>query len=192
MRAVRPIDQWFIDEILPHEAAFLQAARRIERDAEAAHDIVRDVYARLYALESWGSIANPRHYTLTMIRNLALERLRRAKVAPIEMLPDADDMDIVDDSPCQHQVLAGRDLLARVFNAIDAMPERCRTALILRKFNDQPAGEAAETLGISTSTLEKRLARATLLLSQAVAPLLCDEGLGELSRRLAATSLGIG
>jgi RNA polymerase sigma factor (sigma-70 family) len=180
MPAVRPVDRWFIDEILPHESALLQAALRIERNADAAHDLVRDVYARLYALDDWGAIERPRHYALTMVRNLALERLRRSKLVSVEQLPDTDVFDVADDSPSQFRILAARDMMARVSSAMDDMPERCRSALILRRFENRSAKEAAKALGISISTLEKRLARAIFLLSCVVGPVFADTDMLEL------------
>jgi RNA polymerase sigma factor (sigma-70 family) len=174
MKALRPIDRWFIDEILPHEHAFLQAARRIERDPDIAGDLVREAYARLLALEGWASIANPRHYTAKMVRNLALERLRRAKVVRLQPLGDVDQLDVVDDSPSQHRVVAAQQLMQRIIHAVDQMPERCRAVLVRRRFDNQSASEAASELGISVSTLEKRLARSIVLLSQAVGPLFSE------------------
>ena len=170
MPALRPIDRWFIDEILPHEAGFVAAARRLERDADAADDLVQEAYARLYAMDGWASIASPRHYVMRMLRNLSIERLRRAKIVQFQRISDIEDFDVEDDSPSPFRVAAGRELVARIADALAAMPERCRTVLVRRRFDQQPAGEIARELGISLSTMEKRLARAVVLLTRALEP----------------------
>lgn len=170
MSPIRPIDRWFIDEVLPHEGAFLKAALRIEKNTEDAHDLVRDAYTRLFSLDGWASIASPRHYTLKMVRNLALERVRRSKVVRFEQFSDIQNLEVTDESPSQHRVVASRDLMHRIVGAINRMPERCRAALVLRRFEEQSAMDAASQLGISVSTLEKRLARSIVLLTEAVSP----------------------
>ncbi|TNE42294.1 MAG: RNA polymerase sigma factor [Sphingomonadales bacterium] len=170
MSALRPIDRWFIDNILPHEASFVEAARRFERDADAAHDLVQEAYAWLYASDGWASIRNPRHYVLRMLRNMSIERLRRAKIIEFQRISDIEDFDIADEAPCQFRVAAGKDMVARVRHALAVMPERCRAVLVRRKFDGQPPREIARELGISLSTMEKRLARAVVLLSRAIEP----------------------
>lgn len=153
---------------------FVRLASRIERDSEEAKDIVREVYARLISMEGWASIANPRLYAAKMVRNLALERARRAKIVQFKQFSDFTDFDVIDDSPSQHRVVAAQDLMQRIIRAVDAMPERCRAALLLRRFSNRSASEAALELGISISTLEKRLARSIVLLTQALGPLSDD------------------
>ncbi|MDD3799337.1 MAG: sigma-70 family RNA polymerase sigma factor [Novosphingobium sp.] len=190
MPALRPIDRWFIDEVLPHEPAFLEAARRLERDADAAHDLVQEAFARLFAMDGWASIAYPRQYVLRMLRNMSIERLRRAKIVEFQRISDIEDFDVEDDTPDQFRIASGKDLVGRVRTALNAMPERCRTVLIRRRFDGQPPREIARELGISLSTMEKRLARALVLLSRAldtVEPKDVHEGPGIVQRDDAAT-----
>lgn len=176
MTALRPIDRWFIDEVLPHEARFLRVARRLERDIDAANDLVQEAYVRLYAMDGWASIASPSHYVLRMVRNMSIERLRRSKIIAFQRISDIDESNFVDDAPCQFRVAAGKELVARIGEALAAMPERCRTVLVRRRFDNQPPREIARELGISLSTMEKRLARAVVLLARALGP----EGSGAL------------
>jgi RNA polymerase sigma-70 factor (ECF subfamily) len=61
-------------------------------------------------------------------------------------------------------------MVARIGEALAQMPERCRTVLIRRRFDNQSPTEIARELGISLSTLEKRLARAVVLLGRALDP----------------------
>ncbi|HZF46059.1 MAG TPA: sigma-70 family RNA polymerase sigma factor [Sphingomonadaceae bacterium] len=168
MSALRPIDRWFIDEVLPHEPAFLDAARRLERDPEAASDLVQEAFLRLFGMDGWASIANPRHYVMRMLRNISIERLRRAKIVEFQRISDIDDFDVEDETPDQFRILAGQEMVGRVNAALNAMPERCRTVFIRRRFDEQPPREIASELGISLSTMEKRLARAVTLLARAL------------------------
>lgn len=167
---VRPIDRWFVDEVLPSERAYLDYARRTVRNDEEAGDIVQDVYARLFTLDGWSAIANPPGYVMRMIHNQAIERIRQARVVTMQPLPAPVLFEIADDTPDAFRVVAGRTQMARVQQAIAALPERCRIALVRRRFAEETPREIASDLGISVSTFEKRLARAVELLTHALTP----------------------
>jgi RNA polymerase sigma-70 factor (ECF subfamily) len=167
---VRPIDRWFIDEVLPHERAYLDYARRtVRRDGEAG-DIVQEAYARLFTVDGWTAIANPPGYVMRIIHNIAVERIRQQKVVSIQPLALPATLNIVDEAPDSFRILASQRQMTRVQQAIAALPERCKVALIRRRFGEETPREIASDLGISISTFEKRLARAVELLTIALAP----------------------
>lgn len=167
---VRPIDRWFIDEVLPHERAYLDYARRTMRNDEEAGDIVQEVYSKLFTLDGWSAIANPPGYVMRMIRNQAIERIRRARVVAKQALPAPALLDIADDTPDAFRIVAARTQMERVHKAIATLPDRCRVALLRRRFAEETPREIASDLGISVSTFEKRLARAVELLTHAMTP----------------------
>lgn len=167
---VRPIDRWFVDEVLPHERAYIDYARRTVRNDDEAGDIVQEVYAKIFTLDGWAAIANPPGYVMRMIRNLAVERIRQARVVTMQPLPSSALLDIADETPDSFRVVAGRNQMACVQHAISQLPERCRVALVRRRFAEETPREIANSLGISVSTFEKRLARAVELLTYALTP----------------------
>ena len=83
MTWLRDVDRWFIDEILPHRVAFRRQAARLVPTAEA-EDLVQEAYARAINASHHREIVNPRSFVLTIIRNLAHERHRRATVVRFE------------------------------------------------------------------------------------------------------------
>jgi RNA polymerase sigma-70 factor (ECF subfamily) len=168
MSYLRDLDRWFIEQVLPHEAAYLAHARRLCGDAEDAADLVQDAYARLFGLETWRDLTSPKAYTLAMIRNLAIQRMRRARVVSMRQIVGLDADDLADEAPnAQHQTIA-REQLRRLLKAVERLPDRCRQIVIMRRFEDRSPQEIARRLGLSLSTLEKRLARGMFLLSQAM------------------------
>ena len=166
---LRPIDQWFMDEILPLEPMLLASARKLADDPDAARDLVQEAFARLLTVERWAQIEAPHPYLLRMMRNLAFEKLRRAKIARFEQLTQADDFDVVDESPDAFQIVSGREQLARLDAALAGLPERCRRVFVMRRIEERSPSEVARHLGVSPSTLEKRLARAHFLVAKALA-----------------------
>lgn len=167
---LRPIDQWFMDQILPLEPMLLASARRLVNDPDAARDLVQEAFTRLLTVDGWAQIEAPHPYLLRMMRNLAFEKLRRAKIARFEQLTLAEDFDVVDESPDAFRVLSGREQLARLDAALKDLPERCRRVFVMRRIEERSPREIAQQLGVSPSTLEKRLARAHYLVAKAMAP----------------------
>lgn len=167
---VRPIDRWFVDEILPYGHAYVAYARRTLCDDDDADDIVQQAYEKLFTLDGWAAISNPPAYVMRMIRNLAIDRIRQARVVTLQPLPSESFPDIADETPDSFRIVAGQTQMARVQHAIAALPKRCRIALVRRRFGEETPREIAGDLGISVSTFEKRLARAVELLTDRLTP----------------------
>lgn len=165
---VRPIDRWFVDEILPHERAFLAYARRTLRNDDDAGDVVQEVYTKLFTLDGWTAIANPPAYVMRMIYSHAIDRIRQARVVSMQPLPAPAD--VIDEMPDSFRIVAARSQMTRVHQAIATLPDRCRIALVRRRFEEESPRAIADDLGISVSTFEKRLARAVELLTHALTP----------------------
>ncbi|RYD27648.1 MAG: RNA polymerase sigma factor [Lysobacteraceae bacterium] len=168
MTGIRPLDRWFIDEVLPFEPRFLAVARRLAADEAEVSDIVHESYARLLERADWSSLADVQGYTIRVIRNIAISKMRRAKIVRFSQLI-ATDADLVpDDAPDAFSIACGKDQAARLSAAMDAMPERCRTAIQRCRIEEQSPRSVAATLGLSLSTLEKRLSRGLSLLATAL------------------------
>jgi RNA polymerase sigma factor (sigma-70 family) len=169
MPKLRPIDRWFIDHVLPYERRYIAAARALTDSEDEARDLVQEIYAKLFTLDGWAAIENPPVYVLRMLRNLAIEHLRRTKIVSFRRLTEADAQTIGDESPDQFRVMAAHEQLGKVMNALEKLPERCRSVLLRRRFSDETPTEIAQATGESLSTLEKRLARSMQLLMKALA-----------------------
>ncbi|MBI0475780.1 sigma-70 family RNA polymerase sigma factor [Sphingomonas sp. MA1305] len=168
MSIIREIDVWFVEQILPHERQLLAVAMRICPSADEARDLVQDVLLRMLTLTDWESIANPLGFMRRMIRNAAIDRLRHAKVVDFQSLSEIEHVDIPDHAPDQHRVTEDRETLRRLAREVDALPERCRVVFLKCRVHGASPRAVAVELGVSLSTLEKRLARALILLSIAM------------------------
>jgi len=168
MHELRPIDRWFIDEVLPHERRYIAAARALTANEDEARDLVQEAYVKLFSLNGWAAIESPPAYVLRMLRNLAIEHLRRAKIVSFRRLTETDAKNIWDEAPDQFRVMSAREQLSRVMLALEKLPERCRAVLLRRRLGDETPTEIARATGESISTLEKRLARGMQLLTRAL------------------------
>ena len=119
--------------------------------------------------QGWRFIEEPRAYVLTMIRNLGVQRVRRARVVSMERLAEVDGArEVSSDTPDPFDEASGRQRLRLALSALRDLPPRCREVVELRRLHDLSSREIARRLGLSLSTVEKRLARGMTLMAQAM------------------------
>lgn len=164
---LRDVDRWFIDEVLPHRVAFRRQAARLVPTAEA-EDLVQEAYARAINASHHREIVNPRSFVLTIIRNLAHERHRRASVVRFEHLADMEAMEIADSAPDQFAVLSGNLELARLVALMEKLPPQARQVVRMRRIDGLLPGDIAVRMGLSVSTVEKHLAKGLAILAYAM------------------------
>ncbi|MBT0669287.1 RNA polymerase sigma factor [Novosphingobium profundi] len=166
MSWLRDIDRWFLSEVLPHASAYrARAARFCGRDE--ADDLVQEAYARVLDSNDFRSIQSPRGFVLTIVRNLALERLRRANVVRIDYLASLEVLDLVDPSPDAFTVSSDRSELRQLLLLIEQLPPQCGRVLHMRKIQGMSPVQIAEALSISLSTVEKHIAKGLALVTRA-------------------------
>ncbi|MGC1304697.1 MAG: sigma-70 family RNA polymerase sigma factor [Caulobacteraceae bacterium] len=160
---LRDVDRWFIDQVLGHGAAYRTYARRSTRDVHEADDLVQEAYARVLAAPDWRLVVSPERFVYRTLRNLAMERFRRARVVAFR------DIAALDAAPDPSAPVEHHDELRRVRDAMARLPPRCRKVVILRKAHGLSPVQIKEKLHISVSTVEKRLAKGLRLLTETLA-----------------------
>ncbi|TCM16150.1 RNA polymerase sigma-70 factor (ECF subfamily) [Novosphingobium sp. PhB165] len=169
MAWLRDIDVWFADHVFLHRDRHRRYAASIVRNADDAEELVQEAYARLFALDNWRSIANPHAFTVRIIRNLAIEKARRADVVRIGDAALLHRAEIADEQPTPDVVAADRSELDRVVSAMQELPPRMREALYLRRVEGLPPPQVAEKMNISVSTVETHLVKGLRLLIRRLA-----------------------
>ncbi len=136
-------------------------ALRLVGDADTAEDMVQDSFLKVWqAVERGDSIDSFGAFMYRTVRNTCLNYLRnRHETVGDEYIPEVSDDDI-DTSM--------RD--ARIWQAIDALPDRCREVFLLSKRDGLSQEEIAEELGISLKTVKNQMTKAFSRLRSALAP----------------------
>jgi RNA polymerase sigma factor (sigma-70 family) len=89
---------WFRRDILPLEPDLLAYARQFCRDGETdPEDLVHETFARAIACKTWREIGNPGAFATRILRNCALDALRRRKVLTITAVADFERIEPIDD-----------------------------------------------------------------------------------------------
>ena len=134
------------------------------KDRDAAADVVQETYARVIALSRSQFVAEPRALLYRVARNLLTDQHRRDKVR----LHDSLDTLTEPDHPiapqiCQpEQALDIRQQARAMLEVIDKLPERCREAFILNRFDGLSHQEVADRMGISRNMVAQHVIRAVL------------------------------
>lgn len=130
-----------------------------------AQDLAQEVFYRLARQESLDDVATMESYLFATAANVGRDFFRRAKVRsdnPAESFVDSIQL-TADLSP--ERQLADRQELESVLAALNEMPERMRTIFILARLENMPRAEIASRLGVSKSTVEQTITRATACLA---------------------------
>jgi RNA polymerase sigma-70 factor (ECF subfamily) len=158
-----PSDRTFAGLYQRTLAPLRQHLARILGNSAEAQDVAHDAYLRVYPLVEKQQAEKPEALLYTTARRLAFNRLKRRRIVPFLPEPPADDV-LPSAAPGVAQQVMARQELQQLEQAIAALPEGCRTVLLLRKVELLSHQEIADRLGIAVSTVEKQHARALRLL----------------------------
>jgi RNA polymerase sigma factor (sigma-70 family) len=146
-------------------------AARLNSRAEA-EDLVQDLYIRISGMDAVGPVDNPSALLHRIGSNLMLDRLRSQKRAGAR---DNDWRNIsttvvagreVTDEPAADEIVAGRQRLQALVEAVQDLPEKTRQAFQLHKLEGHSHVETARRMGISISTVEKHISSALKTLTR--------------------------
>lgn len=133
-------------------------------NADSAEDVVQESFAALWEkLQEGVAISNRKAYLYMMVRNRCLDQLRR-KGIPTESLKPYDTYGIIEDDDAQER----SQTEARLWTAIDSLPEKCRQIFLMSKRDGLKYMEIADELGISENTVRNQISKALKILKDGV------------------------
>jgi RNA polymerase sigma-70 factor (ECF subfamily) len=142
-------------------------------DADAALDIVQESFIAAFAhLGRYDRDRPFRHWLMRIALNKCRDHRRRqivrgffARARPLD-----EGLHVAGAEPGADAEIGGRQELRRARQAIDALPEKLRSVLLLRTVEGMSQAEVAALLGVSGKSVETRLYRARLKLSEMLGP----------------------
>ena len=160
------LDQWFIQEILVHEAALLRYLLRTWPHRDDVHDLRQEAYVRVYEAAGKSRPQSAKSFLFTTARNLMADRLRRGRVVSIRSVGDLETLNVPIDEASPEQRLNARQEFEHMAEAFDRLPNRCREVVWLRRVEELPQKAVAARLGISEKTVEKQVAKGARLMAE--------------------------
>lgn len=133
----------------------LYAAHYLNGDIAASEDIVQDCFVKLWQQEAKRDITDKRAFLYSTVRNACIDTLRRqhpemTSIDPSDLEEVISDEEAVDRSEQE----------AKVWETIDALPDRCREVFLMAKRDGMTYNEIAEALNISVKTVEHQISKA--------------------------------
>ncbi len=149
-----------------HQAEIYAYLLRMLRDPELAADFTQDTFVKAYrAYDSLEDRAHARAWLYQIAHRVALDEMRRRRI--IRFLPWTGESRGAAPS-AEHQVMELR-LSGELQRALERIPERQRSALLLAELHDLSGLELAAALGVSHVAARALLTRARESLRQALA-----------------------
>jgi RNA polymerase sigma-70 factor (sigma-E family) len=146
-------DRCFHDYVARRSGSLLRTAYLLTGNRADAEDLVQAVLAKTYQvwdrIEDRGALDG--YVRRAMVNtHISWWRRRRLEEYPTDVIPDQ----VVAD----HSVTS--DQYETLRRAIDRLPQRMRTAVVLRYFEDMTEAEIASALGVSLGTVKSTVSRA--------------------------------
>jgi RNA polymerase sigma-70 factor, ECF subfamily len=155
---------------------------RMVHDSAVAEDLAQEVFLRVYrARKQYAPSAKFTTWMFRIATNLALNSVRDNRNRQMEIsmdhVVDVGDkerppMEVPDLAPTVEQYLVARSRSEMILQAIHALPEKQRAAVLLHKYQELDYDEIARILECSESALKSLLFRAYETLRTELAPLL--------------------
>jgi RNA polymerase sigma-70 factor, ECF subfamily len=143
-----------------HVRAVIGLAHRLMPHPAEVDDLVQDTF--VYALQRLDSLKNPQAFAswiYSIVVRTAAKRLRRQRLLVRLGLRTTTPIDL-------EQVLSKQaspevvSELALVYGMLESLPAEQRIALVLRRVEELELSEIAERMGLSVTTVKRRLAAA--------------------------------
>ena len=157
----------FVEELFArHQNEIYAYLLRMLRDAELAADLTQDAFVKAYkAYDALEKPENARAWLYQIAHCVALDDLRRRRI--VRFVPLVGEARSTAPS-AEHLVMDAR-LSGDLQRALERIPERQRSALLLAELHDMTGLELAATLGVSHVAARALLTRARESLRQALA-----------------------
>jgi RNA polymerase sigma-70 factor (ECF subfamily) len=153
-----------------HFGAVYRMLHRLIGNAEDAEDLAQECFVRAHGALSWYRSEAPFEAWLRRIAlHLARDHFRRRSLRSARQ---TEELEFVPDRPEQRpeSEVGRRELSARLAAAIERLPERLRTPLVLRALEGLEYEDVGRATGVTPATARTQVMQARKRLLRALAP----------------------
>jgi RNA polymerase sigma factor (sigma-70 family) len=152
---------WVAEQVLPLESRlrrYVQRYLHVKTD-DAANDLLQELYARILRTQiNWSAIKNPGSYCEWVLKNIYVDRFRRAKVVSIGELPNFF-LDVqADEAPGPEREVSAWEEYTLFTRSLAQLEADEREIFILRRFEGWKVCDIAVHFGMPVKTMDKKLA----------------------------------
>jgi RNA polymerase sigma-70 factor (ECF subfamily) len=169
----------FYELVRPYERAVFLSALSLTRNDADAEEVAQE--AMLKAFKNIGSFRREAKFSTWLIQiaineaKMKIRKNRRHLYDSLEESQISDDGDYIprdfaDWREIPSEALERKELRNALASALNSLPEKYRTVMMLRDVQQLSIAETAQILGISEANVKTRLSRARLQMRDALAP----------------------
>ena len=169
----------FYQLVRPHERGVFVAALSLVKNEADAEEVAQEAILKAYkGLSRFRGEAKFSTWLIQIAINEAKMKLRKDRRHLYESLEEGsrgDDgeympKDYADWREIPSEALEQKELRVALINALNSLPEKYRSVLVLRDVQQLSIAETSQALGISEANVKTRLSRARLQMRDALAP----------------------
>ncbi|GAA3982760.1 RNA polymerase sigma-70 factor [Mucilaginibacter dorajii] len=137
-------------------------------DRAICEEIVNDIFVNLWLnRHKLNVVYNPKVYLYVSVKNACLN-YNRGNNTFEKRKEELSEIHYEIQSPDPSQLLIGKELTARILNAVNGLPPRCKLVFKMVKEDDLSCNEVADILGLSNKTVFGQLRIALEKLDEAL------------------------
>ena len=145
---------------------------------DAAEDLTQDIFLKIFkSLGTFDRRANFQTWLISVSRNLCIDHYRsvRKERETIDRDVDANELTPASREPGPMATLEQHDRVSLLREALAAIPETLRTAVVLRDLQELSYQEIADRLRLAEGTVKSRINRGRTELARQVRKLRADD-----------------
>lgn len=155
----------FRNDVLPLKNVLYRLALRLTMSREDAEDIVQDTLLKVWSRrDDWQNIDSIEAFSLTICRNLALDKLKRADNGNLTI--SEGESHEADTAANPYETAVRKDRVELVRKIVDALPEKQKSCMQLRDFEGKSYRDIAKVLGITEEQVKVNIFRARQAVKQ--------------------------
>ena len=136
---------------------------------DEAEDLTQDIFLKIFrSLETFDRRANFQTWLISVSRNLCIDHYRSVRKERQTIAREVDTADLQPPSRerTPYALAEHQDLRAQLRQALEALPETLRTAVVLRDLQELSYQEIADRLALPEGTVKSRINRGRLELGR--------------------------
>jgi RNA polymerase sigma factor (sigma-70 family) len=139
------------------------ALMRRGRTSDEADDLVQEAWVRLACYEKEREVVQPEAFLMRAALNLSIDA-HRARASHGEEVV-IDEVDLADAAPNAEAIMLGRERMARMSVGLGRLSEKTRDIFLAHRIDGLTYQEIARQHQLSISSVEKHVAKATLIIT---------------------------
>jgi RNA polymerase sigma-70 factor (ECF subfamily) len=154
-----------------HRRKVFNVAYKFVGRHEEAEDLTQEIFLKIFrSLGTFDSRANFQTWLISVSRNLCIDYYRKVRKErmTIDRRVDSSELSPASAEPGPVAALEQRDRVVLLREALDALPESLRTAVLLRDIQELSYQEIAERLRLPEGTVKSRINRGRLELARQI------------------------